>query len=105
LLVSHPVRPHGVGGLRTNDVETYVCEILWNKGQVNALEPMTIWLQRRVFLWQRWCDHRGVVSGPHLMNQLAEVDVDTPADIVPVSARIPEFNWLWRFVGVSFDDP
>src|SRR3546814_5150485 len=71
---------------------------------IYALQAAAAFLQWGIAIRQQRRELRHVLGRLDRPAQLGEADIDTPTNVVPVGARLPELARLGRFVGVGTGD-
>lgn len=64
----------------------------WHFRQINRLQAVAIWLQRRVFGGKHRSQDLDVIFRPNRVGKLRELDAHPPADAFPVLASISELQ-------------
>jgi hypothetical protein len=80
------------------------CERLRELGEVDPLEPATVRLERRVLGGQERPQQLHPLDRPDDGRHLLPLDVDPPADLLPVAADVAELAGLGVLVGVGGRD-
>src|SRR6266576_6070169 len=61
------------------------------------MNAVSIWLERRIPIREKWSQDFDMVFRPYLISKLGEVYFHFPADVFPVLASISELFWLRAF--------
>jgi hypothetical protein len=69
------------------------------------LEAISVWLKRRIPVGEQRPQDLDVILGAHFVGELSEINLHSPADILPVLARVSELNWLGAFIAIRLRNP